>query len=64
MQCNDVVEGSYEGGLKLWECSVDLVHYMEHVDVDWAGLKTIEVSNHRDDSSRCSFAFPDCLISC
>lgn len=27
---NDLVPGVYEGGLKVWESSVDLIHYMHH----------------------------------
>lgn len=26
----DVITGSYEGGLKTWECSVDLAEYLSH----------------------------------
>lgn len=27
---SDVIKGSYEGGLKTWECSVDLADYLSH----------------------------------
>lgn len=27
---SDVIKGSYEGGLKTWECSVDLAEYLSH----------------------------------
>ena len=31
---SDVVKGRYEGGFKLWECSVDLAkHLLKHADV-------------------------------
>lgn len=42
---SDVVKGRYEGGFKLWECSVDLAkHLLKHADVgddddDDAGVK-------------------------
>lgn len=25
---SDIIKGSYEGGLKTWECSIDLVNYL------------------------------------
>jgi hypothetical protein len=27
---SDVIKGSYEGGLKTWECSIDLADYLSH----------------------------------
>lgn len=27
---SDLIKGSYEGGLKTWECSVDLAKYLSH----------------------------------
>ena len=37
----DLVPGVYEGGLKTWECSLDLAAYL---DRDVRGLRVLEVS--------------------
>ena len=29
----DLVSGSYEGGLKLWECSIDLLSYLKTLEL-------------------------------
>lgn len=48
----DVVPGKYEGGLKTWECSVDLVEYLNAVNRNKplapadGDFKTIEVRGH------------------
>jgi protein-histidine N-methyltransferase len=42
---SDLVRGVYEGGLKTWECSVDLVDYLNSVSVsrDVQGKRVLEV---------------------
>ncbi|CAG8776976.1 14537_t:CDS:2, partial [Cetraspora pellucida] len=42
---NDVVHGFYEGGLKTWECSLDLVEYLsiKLKDVNLSGNKVLEL---------------------
>ncbi|KAK7473985.1 hypothetical protein BaRGS_00034754 [Batillaria attramentaria] len=40
---SDLVAGQYEGGLKIWECSVDLCHYMADSDVLGAGSRVLEL---------------------
>jgi protein-histidine N-methyltransferase len=37
----DLVPGVYEGGLKTWECALDLAAYL---DRDVRGLRVLEVS--------------------
>eukprot|EP00045_Choanoeca_perplexa_P007414 m.66788 g.66788 ORF g.66788 m.66788 type:complete len:187 (+) comp14064_c0_seq21:2-562(+) len=39
----DVVDGQYEGGLKLWECALDLLLYLATVKVDWSQLTVLEL---------------------
>ena len=40
----DLVPGVYEGGLKIWECSEDLVHWLHQTRGDkLAGLKVLEL---------------------
>ena len=33
----------YVGGLKVWECAVDLVNYLAKMQIDFAGKKVLEV---------------------
>ena len=41
---SDLVPGVYEGGLKTWECSLDLVDYLEGIDGgDVRGRRVLEV---------------------
>jgi len=41
---SDLVPGVYEGGLKTWECSLDLVDYLEGTDGgDVRGMRVLEV---------------------
>lgn len=43
---SDLVPGVYEGGLKTWECSLDLVDYMEDANFgDARGKRVLEVCN-------------------
>ena len=30
---SDLVKGIYEGGLKVWECSIDLVKHLSKIDI-------------------------------
>ena len=39
----DLQAGVYEGGLKIWECSVDLCNYLEEQE-KMGGMKVLEVS--------------------
>jgi len=40
---SDLVSGVYEGGLKIWECSIDLVHFIcKHPDT-FAGKNVLEL---------------------
>ena len=40
----DLVPGVYEGGLKIWECSEDLVHWLDHTRAGKLdGLKVLEL---------------------
>ncbi|XP_032878934.1 histidine protein methyltransferase 1 homolog [Amblyraja radiata] len=38
---SDLLPGVYEGGLKIWECTVDLVEYMAGIDLQ--GLKVLDL---------------------
>jgi protein-histidine N-methyltransferase len=41
---SDLVPGVYEGGLKTWECSLDLVDYLDGIDSgDVRGKRVLEV---------------------
>ncbi|RHZ75389.1 hypothetical protein Glove_214g42 [Diversispora epigaea] len=42
---NDLVQGVYEGGLKTWECSLDLVRYLSSIikDIDLVDKKVLEL---------------------
>ena len=47
---SDLVPGVYEGGLKTWECSLDLVYCMDSIHGDEIGMKLkgrriLEVNN-------------------
>ena len=46
---SDLVPGVYEGGLKTWECSLDLVEYLHELQYSsnfggFAGNRVLEVS--------------------
>jgi 2-polyprenyl-3-methyl-5-hydroxy-6-metoxy-1,4-benzoquinol methylase len=32
-QCSDLIPGLYEGGMKIWECTHDMLDYMENIDL-------------------------------
>ncbi|CAG8535124.1 1338_t:CDS:2 [Diversispora eburnea] len=42
---NDLVQGVYEGGLKTWECSLDLIRYLSSIikDIDLVDKKVLEL---------------------
>ncbi|XP_072041672.1 histidine protein methyltransferase 1 homolog [Amphiura filiformis] len=40
---SDLVAHVYEGGLKIWECSLDLIHYLQEVDIDFTNKKVLEL---------------------
>ncbi|KAI8504863.1 Histidine protein methyltransferase 1 [Branchiostoma belcheri] len=40
---SDLVPNVYEGGMKIWECSVDLVEYLSEIALSWTSLKVLEV---------------------
>lgn len=45
---SDLVPGRYEGGLKTWECSIDLVQYLHESNADFKNKRIFEVSVSRD----------------
>ncbi|PVD30747.1 hypothetical protein C0Q70_10022 [Pomacea canaliculata] len=40
---SDLEAGKYEGGLKLWECAVDLCQYLEECDISMPGCSVLEL---------------------
>lgn len=40
---SDLVTNVYEGGLKTWECSIDLVKLLTSLNLDFAGMSIIEL---------------------
>ena len=40
---SDLVSGVYEGGLKIWECSLDLVHYIINNSEIFKGKRVLEL---------------------
>ncbi|XP_067650131.1 histidine protein methyltransferase 1 homolog isoform X1 [Haliotis asinina] len=40
---SDLVPGVYEGGLKIWECGVDLAEYLINHNIDCKGLHVLEL---------------------
>ncbi|XP_002740457.1 histidine protein methyltransferase 1 homolog [Saccoglossus kowalevskii] len=42
-QHTDLIPQVYEGGLKIWECSVDLVDYLQDIEVDFASKRVLEL---------------------
>jgi len=41
---SDIIQGSYEGGLKTWECSIDLVNYLSQQNMEFPEqLSVLEV---------------------
>ena len=42
-QHSDLIPGIYEGGLKIWECSRDLVEHLHKSAVEWEGKRVLEI---------------------
>ncbi|KAA0191722.1 hypothetical protein HAZT_HAZT011169 [Hyalella azteca] len=43
-QQSDLIPAVYEGGLKIWECTWDLLHYLaESSDILWQGKRVLEL---------------------
>ena len=40
---SDLIPGVYEGGLKVWECALDLVEYLAESDIDFSGMRVLEL---------------------
>ena len=40
---SDLLPGVYEGGLKIWECAYDLVQYLVTCDIEFSGLRVLEL---------------------
>lgn len=40
---SDLLSGVYEGGLKVWECTFDLLNYLENESVNFDGLKVLDL---------------------
>ena len=40
---SDLVSGVYEGGLKVWECSFDLVDYIQANATEFIGKNVLEL---------------------
>eukprot|EP01117_Protostelium_nocturnum_P009902 TRINITY_DN3527_c0_g1_i8.p1 TRINITY_DN3527_c0_g1~~TRINITY_DN3527_c0_g1_i8.p1 ORF type:complete len:269 (+),score=83.13 TRINITY_DN3527_c0_g1_i8:73-879(+) len=43
LQNSDLSPGVYEGGFKLWECSIDLIHYLEETSFSFEGKTVLEL---------------------
>jgi predicted nicotinamide N-methyase len=40
---SDIIRGVYEGGIKTWECSIDLVRYLQSMSDDINGKRILEI---------------------
>ncbi|OCT92674.1 methyltransferase like 18 S homeolog isoform X1 [Xenopus laevis] len=40
---SDLISGVYEGGMKIWECTFDLIRYLEDEDVDFKGKRVLDL---------------------
>nr|SVE73780.1 EOG090X0C09 [Daphnia atkinsoni] len=40
---SDVISGVYEGGLKIWECTLDLLDYANNESVEFVGLDVLDL---------------------
>lgn len=40
---SDLIPAVYEGGLKIWECTVDLIDYIAHSDLQLEGKKVLDL---------------------
>jgi len=48
---SDLVKGVYEGGLKTWECALDLVAYLAEQRENYDGKKVLEVKRTKGNTS-------------
>ncbi|KAK5575932.1 hypothetical protein RB653_007067 [Dictyostelium firmibasis] len=39
----DLIPGVYEGGFKLWECSIDIINYLFEEKIDLKGKRVLEI---------------------
>lgn len=39
----DIIPGVYEGGFKLWECTIDMVNYLVRENVDFDGKNVLDL---------------------
>ena len=53
---SDVVRGEYEGGQKVWECSIDLAQYVTSLDLDFSSISVY--------AKRRLFCFCFCFCFC
>ncbi|RKO90084.1 hypothetical protein BDK51DRAFT_35156, partial [Blyttiomyces helicus] len=52
----DLIEGVYEGGLKTWECSIDLVNFLAVFDErDLQGKRVIELGDTKASNNKMTF---------
>lgn len=42
---SDLIPGLYEGGFKIWECSLDLIDYLMKREIHFKDLNVLEVCN-------------------
>ena len=42
-QHSDLIPGIYEGGLKVWECAFDLVQFLSESDINFSGMRVLEL---------------------
>lgn len=47
---SDLSPGVYEGGFKLWECAVDLIHHLEDESISFENKRVLDLG--------CGFGFP------
>lgn len=40
---SDLIPGVYEGGLKVWECALDLIQFLSEHDFNFTGMKILEL---------------------
>ncbi|KAM3938339.1 histidine protein methyltransferase 1 homolog [Leptodactylus fuscus] len=43
MSNSDLISGVYEGGMKIWECTFDLIRYFEDKDVNFEGKSVLDL---------------------
>ncbi len=42
-QHSDLIPGVYEGGLKVWECALDLIQFLWECEIDLTGMQILEL---------------------